>query len=202
MRLKAALSLALLAGLAACGRSDDEGTPDGTSNSAIIPTSETDNVGAPPKEPIAPVRPSPAPLDLLNGVKVGMTIADMRAKGLKVSHDAGPDPDSTCSYAKVDGMPDVSFMLEGPKVARIDVASPLFKTVGGVQVGLGEPEAIKRLGSAVVVQPHPYTGPEGHYLIVHEKGARLGLIFETDGKSVISYRIGRWEQVQWVEGCS
>ena len=63
-------------------------------------------------------------------------------------------------------------------------------------------EAIKRLGSAVVVQPHPYTGPEGHYLIVHKKGDPLGLIFETDGKSVISYRIGRWEQVQWIEGCS
>ncbi len=201
MRLKATLSLALLAALAACGRADDE-SADGISNSAIIPPSETDDVGAPPEEAAVPAKPSPAPLDELKGVKIGMTIADMRAKGLKVSHDAGPDPEAACSYAQVDGMPDVYFMLDGPKVARIDVASPLFKTVGGVQVGLGEPEAIKRLGSAVVVQPHPYTGPEGHYLIVHKKGDPLGLIFETDGKSVISYRIGRWEQVQWIEGCS
>lgn len=202
MRLRAALPLALLAALAACGRADDESGADGVSNSAIIPDSETANIGAPPAENAAPAKPSPAPLDELRGIKIGMTLADMSAKGLKVSHDAGPDPDSACSYAQVDGMPDVYFMLDGPKLARIDVASPLFKTVGGVQVGLGEPEAIKRLGSAVVVQPHPYTGPEGHYLIVHEKGAPLGLIFETDGKSVLSYRIGRWEQVQWIEGCS
>lgn len=201
MRLRRALALTVLACLAACGRADDD-QAGRSANHGIVPSSEEENVASAPNEAQALPSPSAAPLDTLGGVSIGMTLADMRAKGLKVSHDEGPDPGAQCSYAQVDGMPDIYFMLEGSHVARIDVASPLYKTVGNVQVGLGEREAIRRLGSKVVVRPHPYTGPEGHYLIVHEKDAPLGLILETDGKTVISYRIGRWEQVQWIEGCS
>ncbi len=55
----------------------------------------------------------------------------------------------------------------------------------------------------VRVEPHPYTGPEGHYLIVTSPNDSMyRLIFETDGKHVVSYRAGLRPVVDWIEGCS
>jgi hypothetical protein len=142
------------------------------------------------------------PLDQLAGVKVGMTMKDLRAAGLEATKDNGPDPGNTCGYARIASLKDLFFMLDGDTVVRIEVATPGHPTLGGVEVGMSEADAVHRLGSGVKVQPHPYTGPTGHYLVVHEKGAPLGLIAETDGKKVLSYRIGRWNYVQWKEGCS
>jgi hypothetical protein len=73
---------------------------------------------------------------------------------------------------------------------------------GGLRVGQSEADALRRLGGKAKVELHPYTGPEGHYLVLHADGARDGLIAETDGKTVQSWRIGHWDEVQWIEGCS
>ena len=83
-----------------------------------------------------------------------------------------------------------------------DVGDKRHEGPGGLRVGQSEAEALKRLGGKARVELHPYTGPEGHYLVVHEDGAPRGLIAETDGKQVQSWRIGQWEQVQWIEGCA
>ncbi len=106
------------------------------------------------------------------------------------------------AYARIAGLKDLFFMLDGDTVVRIDVDTPGHPTLGGVAIGISEAEALHRLGARAKVQSHPYTGPTGHYLVVHEAGAPFGLIVETDGKKVVSYRIGRWTYVQWKEGCS
>lgn len=199
MRLRHALPLLALAALAACGRADDAGETG--PNGAIVPESEIEGVGPPPEGP-APAAPvADAPLDRMAGVRVGMTVADLRAAGFPAQKDDGPDPDNDCGYARIDGMKELFFMLDGDTVVRIDVATRGHPTLGGVEVGMSEAEALRRLGARAKVSPHPYTGPEGHYVSVHAAGDPMGLILETDGKSVLSYRIGRWEQVQWVEGC-
>lgn len=152
----------------------------------------------------AAVRENPTrdpPLDELAGVKVGMTLAQLRSRGITITREEEADPEEPCSWAEVKGLTDVQFMLDGETVARIDVFSPAYATLGGVRVGQSEAEVRHRLGDRVKVEPHPYTGPEGHYLVVHAKSAPMGLILETDGKKVLSYRIGRWEPVQWIEGC-
>ena len=41
-----------------------------------------------------------------------------------------------------------------------------------------------------------------HDIEVEMTGGKFGIIFETDGKRVVSYRIGKAEQVGYVEGCS
>jgi hypothetical protein len=58
--------------------------------------------------------------------------------------------------------------------------------------------------TAIRVEPHPYTGPEGHYLVYRARSQPFGMIFATDYRTgrVDSFRIGRWRYVQLIEGCA
>jgi hypothetical protein len=197
MRLRQAAALALLAALAACGRADDANQ---AGSNDVIVGAENGVTEAP--NGVDAQAPAEAPLDELAGIKVGKTIAQLRAAGVHAVKGDSPDPESPCGYANVPDLKDIFLMTDGDTVVRIDVATAGYPTLGGVEVGMTEVEALRRLGPQAKVTPHPYTGPEGHYLTVHEDKAPLGLIVETDGKKVESYRIGRWEQVQWIEGCS
>ena len=53
---------------------------------------------------------------------------------------------------------------------------------------------IRRLYPAMRVEPHPYTGPEGHYLVFRARGEPYGLIVETDPDSgrATQLRVGTW----------
>lgn len=202
MRLRALGTLALLGLLAACGRGAGDNDTAAPNGAVIAPGDESNVARAPDEEKTVPVAPPEAPLDQLSGVKVGMTMADLRAAGFDAVKDNGPDPGNTCGYARIASLKDLFFMLDGDTVVRIEVDTPGHPTLGGVDIGMSEGEAVRRLGARVTVQPHPYTGPTGHYLLVHAAGDPYGLIAETDGKKVVSYRIGRWAYVQWKEGCS
>ena len=48
---------------------------------------------------------------------------------------------------------------------------------------------------------HPYDD-NGHYLRIDLKGTKYSMILETDGKRVTSYRVGKSEEVGYIEGCS
>ena len=52
--------------------------------------------------------------------------------------------------------------------------------------------------------PHPYTGPEGHYLVYRARAEPYGLIFETHYETgrAETMRVGLWTYVQLIEGCS
>ena len=56
-------------------------------------------------------------------------------------------------------------------------------------------------GGRVKSEPHKYVRG-GHYLVVPSPAdSDAQLVFETDGKRVTSYRVGRLPEVRWVEGC-
>lgn len=59
-------------------------------------------------------------------------------------------------------------------------------------------------GAAMQVEPHPYTGPEGHYLVYRARNEPYGMIVETNPETgrASSIRVGRWDAVQLIEGCS
>lgn len=195
MRLRPAFPLALLAGLAACGSPDDTRGP---------APEETRNIATP--APPLDTQATPAPRDIvvpdrLGPVRIGDRVADLRTAGLAVQTEE-PMEGSTCSYLRIASLPDVFVMLDGDKVVRIDIATTRHAPVPGLRVGQSEAEALRTLGPSARVEPHPYTGPDGHYLIVHRDGAPLGLIVETNGKQVEAYRFGRWDEVQWIEGCA
>lgn len=96
----------------------------------------------------------------------------------------------------------VSFMVVSDTIVRVDVDSSTVATVWGDRVGDSEGAVLARHAGRVRVEPHKYTGPEGHYLIVTSRDDTLHrLVFETDGKRVMAYHAGLRPYVDWVEGC-
>jgi hypothetical protein len=89
------------------------------------------------------------------------------------------------------------------QVARAEVDSAGVLTAEGVGVGDPESRVLELYSGRVVVQPHKYTGPTGHYLVVTSpRDSMYRIVFETDGQRVVRYRAGRRPAVDFVEGCS
>jgi hypothetical protein len=143
-----------------------------------------------------------------------MTVAQAQAaagKPVKVSHD---EVSEGCEFAEVEGGPkSLAFMVlrakpsDPWKIARADVheGSPI-ATLSGIRTGATEAEVkatYSGKGGSYTVEPHPYTGPEGHYLVYDADGpGGKQLIFETDGKKVLSFRAGEENAVKAIEGCA
>lgn len=192
MRIRHALAAVTLAALAGCGEtaSVNEGAPENA-------VSETSGANATANEAVLA---TDVPFDRFGPIRIGASVAELARQGQKVASRDEPVPGSTCSYIRFEGLPDVAAMLDGEKVVRIDISGKQHEGPHGLRIGQSEADALARLGSAKV-ELHPYTGPEGHYLILHKDDAPYGLIAETDGKTVLRWRLGQWEQVQWVESC-
>lgn len=135
-------------------------------------------------------------------VKIGMTLSQAsRALGVRVTRDVGYDGDD-CYYATPKGdFKGIALMMNGTRVVRIDVESGNYTTDRGAKIGDSEAR-IKRLYKGVYkVSRHKYFDA-GRYIEVEIEGGRYSIIFETDGKRVTTYRVGRPEQVGYVERCS
>lgn len=152
----------------------------------------------PPADEVWVVRP-----DGIGPVRIGMTLAEARdALGTTLSPQV-LEPGG-CGYATSETLPDgVSLMVVGDIIARLDVARGDVETAAGARIGQPEEGVLELYFGRIRVEPHNYTAPDGHYLIVDTPGdPRHRIIFETDGARVTSYRAGQLPQVGWVEGCS
>ncbi|MCB4757266.1 MAG: hypothetical protein LHV69_09630 [Elusimicrobia bacterium] len=131
---------------------------------------------------------------------VGMTVEEAE-KILKVDLEADRKGNpNDCHYAmNGKSLPGLSFMVLNGQIVRIDVTKDFYKTSGGARIGMTE-EQVRKLYPRGDVSGHPYD-KNGHTLRVSDKGAKHGLIFETDGKLVTSFRAGKYTPVQWIEGC-
>ena len=114
------------------------------------------------------------------------------------------DADTTgCGYlAWADGPPGVRVMVEGGRVARVDVDSGGVATALGARIGDAESRVQSLYAGRVAVTPHKYT--DGHYLVVTPSApgdSAYRLIFETAAGRVTRYRAGRRPAVEYVEGC-
>lgn len=111
----------------------------------------------------------------------------------------------TCQYvAEPDPLRahSVGLMLANGTVVRVDVDSGSVATIWGDRIGDAETAVLDRHRGHVRVEPHKYTGPQGHYLIVGSPDdSTHGLVFETDGGRVTRYRAGLRPYVEWVERC-
>lgn len=140
--------------------------------------------------------------DRFGSVRIGMT-ASQAAKvlGVRVTRDAGYEGGNCYYTSPKRGFKDIAFMMSGRRIARIDINSKEYTTDKGAKIGDTEAR-IKRLykGKYKVYQ-HKYVD-DAHYIEVEMKGRKYSIIFETDGKRVVTYRVGRPEQVGYVEGCS
>ena len=144
------------------------------------------------------------PIVTLQGVgdlRIGMSVAALRRLGARSEGEI--EPGGSCAYWHIAGRDGLAMMVVDNRLVRIDVQNGRYRTPSGARVGMSEAEVRRLYGPALRVQPHPYTGPEGHYLVYHRRGAAEGLIFETshDTHRVESLRVGQWEAVQAIEGC-
>jgi hypothetical protein len=136
-------------------------------------------------------------------VRVGATLASL-SKLLHEPLHASYSYNETCDYVRPRALPvGVKLMVTGDTVVRIDVDSGTTTTTNGAGIGMAEARVLTIYRGRVSVQPHPYTGPVGHYLIVSARNDTIyRMIFETDGKIVKRYRGGRRPEVDFKEGCS
>lgn len=133
-----------------------------------------------------------------------MTSAMLKRRfAARVEDVTDPADPNSCAYYSVPAYPGLGLMVTGGTLARIDVTrpAPVYATLSGARVGMRTADIAKIYGSKLRTEPHKYNEENGQYLVVPSRDGRTGLILETDKDIVTSFRIGRWEEVQWVEGC-
>lgn len=136
-------------------------------------------------------------------VQTGWTLAQLNAalgEQLRPAYEINPE----CDYLDPAALPDgIGLMVLQDTIVRIDVDTAGIPTAEGAVVGDTEDRVLELYRGRIEVQPHKYTGPEGHYLVVRWPADTLHLlIFETDGVKVLNYRAGRRPAVEYVEGCA
>jgi hypothetical protein len=142
-------------------------------------------------------------MDAIGRVRVGMDIKALEALVGRATVARIEDGDR-CGDARFAEVPaGISFMLDETTVVRIDILEPGFTTTEGIAIGSTESDVLTRYAGKVRIEPHHYTGPEGHYLIVDDPAfPAMRLLFETDGTVVTAMRSGRRDAVELVEGCA
>lgn len=97
----------------------------------------------------------------------------------------------------------IRLMVIDDTIARVEIDSAGIRTADGAQVGDSESRVLELYGARARIEPHEYTYPEGHYVVITPPGDTLHrIIFETFKGLVTTYRAGRVPAVQLVEGCS
>jgi hypothetical protein len=96
----------------------------------------------------------------------------------------------------------VLLMVIDDTIARVEIDTAGVRTAEGAQVGDSESRVLELYGARARIEPHKYTYPDGHYVVVTPPGDTLHrIIFETFKGRVTRYRAGRVPAVQLVEGC-
>jgi hypothetical protein len=143
-------------------------------------------------------------------IRIGMSLDTVR----RVIGDAGahlacaerePD-DSECAYLQSPRKPEhLEFMFQMGRLVRIDVHEPGPRTASGAGVGDTEERIHELYPGRIRTEPHHYSPETGHYLIygaVDPADRPYGLLFETEGGLVTSFRVGTLDAIALVEGCS
>lgn len=140
-------------------------------------------------------------------LRAGMRVREaLAALGGTIDTSRGTMPGSNCSYARFSALPaGTAVMLWADTIVRVDVDSARVRTRWGTGVGSTVAEIRQRHASQEVRQePHPYSSPTWHYMVVDPQGDTMHrIIFETNEQQrVDSYRVGFRRAVDLVEGCS
>lgn len=137
-------------------------------------------------------------------IKMNMTLKQVEQVSGQQLNSTKPDPhqaeDSSCYYVTLKGLNDLSFMISGNKVVRINLTSPAYSTSLGAKIGDTEAKVNALYAGKLHVEPHHYD-EKGHYLTLFEKTNGPGIRFESDGKVITLIYAGNHEEVQYVEDC-
>jgi hypothetical protein len=141
--------------------------------------------------------------DSFGPVKIGMTLSQAtKALGVIVARDVAGYEGNQCYYASPKhGFKDIGFMMSGRRIVRIDINNKDYTTDAGAKVGDSEARIKRLYKGKYKIEQHKYVD-EGHYIEIEMKDGKYSIIFETDGKRVVTYRVGKREEVGYIEGCS
>ena len=138
-------------------------------------------------------------------LRIGMTVADLEtALGGRL---AEASTSGECRFFHPTQAPaGLYLMLVAGQLARIDVNAPTVPTAAGARVGDDEARLEALYRDRLAATPHKYV-VGGRYLTVgpvppDDRHPGYRIVFETDGRRVTSYRVGRRPEVEWVERCS
>ena len=183
-----------------------------TPGSTVPPASVTDLVPepAPPPAPERLSESSRLRLDGIGPVTVGMTLDEASAAAgmpLRIVPNSDRVGTGGCAYARPEGGPTgLSFMVLNGRIARIDVGgNSAIRTLSGIGPGSTEAEVHATYPGRISAQPNPYSGHRGGRDLLYQPddGSRhLGLLFQTDGGRVGSFRSGLHGAVMAPEGCA
>ena len=137
----------------------------------------------------------------LGALRAGMTLAEAK-RALDGALVVPTGTDTTgCAYVTWRGGPrGTRVMIDGGRVARVEVDSANVATAAGARVGDSEERIQQLYAGRVTVSPHKYV--DGHYLTVHAADdSSFAIVFETEKGKVTRYRAGRRPAVEYVEGC-
>ena len=144
----------------------------------------------------------PAPVVSMAGydlIRIGETAHDLAIAGDSAA--ASNPKHATCRFAHPKSFPlGAKVMLLEDVVMRIDVDSAGIRTAEGAQVGDPESRVLELYRGRIASLPHKYVAG-GHNLVVREPNLPNRIVFETDGRKVLRYRVGRPPGVDLVEGC-
>jgi hypothetical protein len=149
----------------------------------------------------APDPATPVTVEGIGALRIGLPVSALRRMGARPGET--PETPGACHYWGFPGQDRIGLMVIGNRLMRIDIYDPAYRTRSGARVGMTEARIRRIYGPAMRVRPHPYTYPDGHYLIYHPAGHGHGLIVETDPdtRRAEMMRVGYWPQVQYIEGC-
>jgi len=139
--------------------------------------------------------------DGIGPAKIGMTLAQLKPMlSDKVSTPEDRDEED-CFYVTPKRHPKVAFMVEDGRLSRIDVDGSGISTETGIAVGDLEVRVLRAYRHDLKVEPDAYTAPDGHYLTLHKPKSPYAIRFDTYKGRVEHIYAGRFESVQYIEGC-
>lgn len=159
---------------------------------------------------LACARPNPQPwilgLRSFGPIRFGMTIRQASAVlGESIQLDSTGYSEGCAFIAPKAAPPGTAFMVIDTVIVRADIDTTGTSTHAGAHVGSTEDQIRREYPGRIRTEPHPYDGPEWHYLIYSsdlKADSAFGMIFETDGVRVRNFRAGLHPNVDVIEGCS
>lgn len=142
--------------------------------------------------------------DGIGEVRVGMTVKQaVKAAGVNLVPSYN-ESNYECRYVQPQsGTKNIGMMVSKDRIVRIDIyKGSSIKTLKGAGIGDSEAKIKSLYPGRIEVSPHKYT--KGHYLtfVPADRADQHRIVFETDGRRVLQYRVGKLPDVEYIEGCS
>ncbi|TGK12948.1 hypothetical protein [Leptospira stimsonii] len=142
-------------------------------------------------------------------ILIGMSVVEIeKVTGQKLKLEEDPLVEQNCTfYYFKNSTSNLGFMFTGPaknnmKLARIYLYKPENETISGIKIG----DSLAKLKSVYKEKLEETRGHYTNYLEytykpVDKSDKNYGIIFETDNKNITSISVGRYPELNLVEGC-